>query len=84
MTRRGEGRPMPRPCKQRLAQLRGCDKMMDALGDNSFVVEDPKDLRGAPDEAMNYRVLAHLNVRISQGFARKPQELRWHTEVHIG
>jgi 2-hydroxyacyl-CoA lyase 1 len=75
---------MPRPCKQRLAQRRRCDKMMDAFGDNSFMVEDPKDLRDALDEAMNYRVLALVSVRISQGFARKPLELRWHAEVHIG
>jgi 2-hydroxyacyl-CoA lyase 1 len=75
---------MPRPCKQRLAQRRRCDKMMDPFGDNGFMVEDPKDLRGALDEAMNYRAFALVDVRISQGFAREPQELRWHNEVHIG
>jgi thiamine pyrophosphate-dependent acetolactate synthase large subunit-like protein len=36
------------------------------------MVEDPKDLRGALDEAMNFRGPTLVNVRISQGSARVP------------
>jgi hypothetical protein len=50
------------------------------------MVEDPKDLCGAPasrgqalDEAMNHRGPALVNVRISQGSARKPPEFRLHS-----
>src|SRR5439155_7784303 len=50
------------------------DKMMEAFGGKGFMVEDPKDLRGALVEAMNYRGPALVNVAISQGSARKPQE----------
>jgi thiamine pyrophosphate-dependent acetolactate synthase large subunit-like protein len=52
--------------------------MMEALSGKGFMVEDPKDLRGALDEAMNHRGPALVNVRISRGSARKPQEFRWH------
>jgi hypothetical protein len=41
------------------------------------MIEDPKDLRGALDEGMNYRGPA--NVRISEDSARNPQEFRWHS-----
>jgi 2-hydroxyacyl-CoA lyase 1 len=41
--------------------------------------EDPKDLRGALDEAMSFRGPALVNVVISQGSARKPQQFRWHS-----
>jgi 2-hydroxyacyl-CoA lyase 1 len=47
--------------------------MMEAFGGKGFFVEDPKDLRGTLDEAINHRGPAIVNVRISQGFARKPQ-----------
>jgi thiamine pyrophosphate-dependent acetolactate synthase large subunit-like protein len=55
------------------------DKMMDAFGGKGFMVEDPKDLRGALDESMNHPGPTLVNVRISQGSARKPQEFRWHS-----
>jgi len=55
------------------------DKMMEAFGGKGFFVEDPKDLKGALDEAMNYRGPALVNVRISQDSARKPQDFRWHS-----
>jgi 2-hydroxyacyl-CoA lyase 1 len=42
-----------------------------------FYVEDPKDLKGALDEAMNFRGPALVNVAISQGSARKLQQFRW-------
>jgi 2-hydroxyacyl-CoA lyase 1 len=38
-------------------------------GHDEIPVEDPKDLRGALDEAMNYRGPALVNVRISQDSA---------------
>jgi 2-hydroxyacyl-CoA lyase 1 len=55
------------------------DKMMEAFGGKGFYVEDPKDIRGALDEAMNFRGPALVNVVISQGSARKPQQFRWHS-----
>jgi thiamine pyrophosphate-dependent acetolactate synthase large subunit-like protein len=55
------------------------DRMMEAFGGKGFFVEDPKDLKGALDEAMNHRGPALVNVVISQGAARKPQAFRWHS-----
>ncbi len=49
------------------------------VGGKGFFVEDPKDLRGALDEAMRFRGPALVNVVISQGSARKPQQFRWHS-----
>jgi 2-hydroxyacyl-CoA lyase 1 len=39
----------------------------------------PKDLRGALDEAMNFKGPALVNVKLSQGSQRKAQEFRWHS-----
>jgi 2-hydroxyacyl-CoA lyase 1 len=55
------------------------DRVMEAFGGKGFLVEDPKDLRGALDEAMNFRGPALVNVVISQGSARKAQEFGWHS-----
>jgi 2-hydroxyacyl-CoA lyase 1 len=55
------------------------DRMMEAFGGKGFFVEDPKDLKGALEEAMNFRGPALVNVVISQGAARKPQAFRWHS-----
>ena len=55
------------------------DKMMEAFGGKGFFVEDPKDLRGALDEAMNFPGPALVNVVLSQGSARKAQQFRWHS-----
>jgi len=55
------------------------DRMTEALGGKGSFVENPKDLRGILDEAMNFRGLALVNVVISQGSARKPQQFRWHS-----
>jgi 2-hydroxyacyl-CoA lyase 1 len=55
------------------------DRVMQAFGGKGFFVEDPKQLRGALDEAMNFRGPALVNVVISQGSARKPQQFRWHS-----
>jgi 2-hydroxyacyl-CoA lyase 1 len=52
---------------------------MEAFGGKGFFVEDPKDLRGALDEAMNFPGPALVNVVISQGSARKAQQFRWHS-----
>jgi 2-hydroxyacyl-CoA lyase 1 len=55
------------------------DRMMDAFGGKGFYVEDPKDLRGALDEAMNFPGPALVNVKLSQGSQRKAQAFRWHS-----
>ena len=55
------------------------DLMMEAFGGKGFYVEDPKDLRGALDEAMNFRGPALVNVKLSLGSQRKAQEFRWHS-----
>src|ERR1700758_4932587 len=49
------------------------DRVMEAFGGKGFFVEDPKDLSGALDEAMNFPGPVLVNVVISQGSARKPQ-----------
>jgi 2-hydroxyacyl-CoA lyase 1 len=55
------------------------DRVMQAFGGKGFFVEDPKQLRSALDEAMNFRGPALVNVVISQDSARKPQQFRWHS-----
>ena len=55
------------------------DRVMEAFGGKGFFVEDPKDIRGALDEAMDLRGPALVNVVLSQGSARKPQQFAWHS-----
>ena len=55
------------------------DKMMQAFGGYGSYVEDPKDVRGALDELMNFPGPGLVNIKLSQGSARKPQEFRWLT-----
>jgi 2-hydroxyacyl-CoA lyase 1 len=55
------------------------DRVMEAFGGKGFFVEDPKNIRGALDEAMNFRGPALVNIVLSQGSARKPQQFRWHS-----
>ncbi|HEY3908363.1 MAG TPA: thiamine pyrophosphate-binding protein [Stellaceae bacterium] len=55
------------------------DKVMEAFGGKGFFVEDPKDIKGALAEAMNFRGPALVNIVLSQGSARKPQAFRWHS-----
>jgi thiamine pyrophosphate-dependent acetolactate synthase large subunit-like protein len=55
------------------------DRVMEAFGGKGLLVEDPKDLRGALDKAMNFAGPALVNVVISQGSARKAQEFTWHS-----
>jgi 2-hydroxyacyl-CoA lyase len=65
MPRRDDGSPRPSPGQ--------------APGGKNFFVEDPKNLEGALDEAMNSHGRALVNVVISQGSARKPKQFRWHS-----
>jgi 2-hydroxyacyl-CoA lyase 1 len=39
--------------------------MMEAFGGKGFMIEDPKDLKGALAEAVNHKGPAVVNVRIS-------------------
>jgi 2-hydroxyacyl-CoA lyase 1 len=55
------------------------DRMMEAFGGKGFYVEDPRDLKGALEEAMNFKGPALVNCLLSQGSARKPQQFRWHS-----
>jgi thiamine pyrophosphate-dependent acetolactate synthase large subunit-like protein len=55
------------------------DRMMEAFGGKGFYVEEPKDLKGALEEAMNFKGPALVNCLLSQGSARKPQQFRWHS-----
>ncbi len=55
------------------------DRVMEAFGGKGFFVEEPKDIRGALDEAMNFRGPALVNIVLSQGSGRKPQQFRWHS-----
>ena len=45
------------------------DKMMEAFGGKGSYVEDPKDLRDALDQAMNFQGPALVNVKTQPGFA---------------
>jgi 2-hydroxyacyl-CoA lyase 1 len=55
------------------------DKVMEAFGGKGFFVEDPKHIRAALDEAMNFRGPALVNVMLSQDSVRKAQQFRWHS-----
>ena len=55
------------------------DKMMQAFGGYGAYVEDPRELRGALDEAMKFPGPALVNAKLSQGSARKAQAFRWHS-----
>jgi 2-hydroxyacyl-CoA lyase len=55
------------------------DKVMEAFGGRGLFVEDPKEIRGALDDAMDFPGPALVNVMLSQGSARKPQQFRWHS-----
>ena len=55
------------------------DGMMEALGGKGIIVEDPKDLRAALDEAMAFDGPALINVTLDLQSNRKPQEHGWLT-----
>jgi 2-hydroxyacyl-CoA lyase 1 len=54
------------------------DLMMKAFGGYGAYVEDTKDVRGALDELMSFPGPGVVNIKLSQGSSRKPQEFRWH------
>jgi 2-hydroxyacyl-CoA lyase 1 len=53
--------------------------MMEAFGGFGAYVEDPKDLKGALNEAMAFKGPALVNVRLHHAAGRKPQQFGWHT-----
>ena len=53
--------------------------MVEALGGKGFYVEDPADLPGALEEAMAFDGPAMVNIPISIGAGRKPQQFGWMT-----
>jgi 2-hydroxyacyl-CoA lyase 1 len=55
------------------------DKMMEAFGGRGWYVEDPKELRGALNEAMAFDGPTLVNVRLHHAAGRKPQQYGWHT-----
>jgi 2-hydroxyacyl-CoA lyase 1 len=55
------------------------DRMMEAFGGKGWYIEDPRDLRGALDAAMEFRGPALVNVRLHPEAGRKPQQFGWHT-----
>jgi 2-hydroxyacyl-CoA lyase 1 len=55
------------------------DRVMESFGGKGLFVENPKDIRGALDEAMKYDGPALVNVVLSQGSTRKAQEFAWHS-----
>ncbi len=55
------------------------DKMMQAFGGFGAYVEDPKDVRGALDELMDFPGPGLVNIKLSQGSQRKQQAFRWHS-----
>lgn len=55
------------------------DLMMQAFGGHGAYVEDVRDLRAALDEAMRFDGPALVNVKLSLGSERKPQEFKWHS-----
>jgi 2-hydroxyacyl-CoA lyase 1 len=55
------------------------DRMMEAFGGKGFYVEDPRDLKGALAEAMNFKGPALVNSLLSQGSAGKPEQFSWHS-----
>ena len=55
------------------------DKVMEAFGGKGLFVKEPKDIRAALDEAMAFPGPALVNIVLSQGSARKPQQFAWHS-----
>ncbi|MYD43842.1 MAG: oxalyl-CoA decarboxylase [Gammaproteobacteria bacterium] len=53
--------------------------MMEALGGKGYYVEDPKDLRGALDDAMAFDGPTLINVPLNPRAGRKPQQFGWLT-----
>jgi 2-hydroxyacyl-CoA lyase 1 len=56
------------------------DLMMEAFGGKGILVEDPKTLKGALDEAMAFDGPAIVNVILDPRAGRKPQQFAWLTK----
>ena len=56
------------------------DLMMEAFGGKGVLVEDPKDLKDALDEAMAFEGPAIINVLLDPRAGRKPQQFAWLTK----
>ena len=70
-------RPIPAPILTPRARY---DKMIEGFGGKGFLVEDPKDLRGALDEAMAFDGPVIVNVLLDPRAGRKPQQFAWLTK----
>jgi 2-hydroxyacyl-CoA lyase 1 len=55
------------------------DRVMEAFGGKGLFIEDPKHIRRALDEAMEFPGPALVNVVLSQGSTRKAQQFAWHS-----
>ena len=55
------------------------DQRLDKVGGKGLFVKEPKDIRKALDEALAFPGPALVNVVLSQGSARKPQQFAWHS-----
>jgi thiamine pyrophosphate-dependent acetolactate synthase large subunit-like protein len=55
------------------------DRMMEAFGGKGWFVEDPRHLRRALDQAMEFDGPALVNVKLHHAAGRKPQEFGWLT-----
>ena len=55
------------------------DKVMEDFGGKGIFVEDPKDIPAALEQAMAFDGPALVNIVISQGASRKPQQFAWHS-----
>ena len=56
------------------------DLMMEAFGGMGILVEDPKNLKEALDDAMAFEGPAIINVLLDPRAGRKPQQFAWLTK----
>ena len=69
--------PIPAPILTPRARY---DLMIEAFGGKGILIEDPKELRGALDEAMAFDGPAIVNVILDPRAGRKPQKFEWLTK----
>jgi 2-hydroxyacyl-CoA lyase 1 len=55
------------------------DRMMESFGGRGWYVEDPRKLRSALDQALDFDGPALVNVKLHHAAGRKPQEFGWLT-----
>lgn len=72
-----QDKPIPAPFLTPRARY---DLMMESFGGKGILVEDPKDLRAALDEAMAFAGPALVNVILAPRAGRKPQQFEWLTK----